>query len=283
MKDPANEGLASELIRRIVECKEERQLRELWYSISSYIQGKSSTEDSRLLIELFHNQLDLLRYDEFKDRATTDWKRIRAAIEHENTLVNHRLTWLLTSQGFLFAGFALVFTDEKRNTEFSSLVVLTVICVIGIAVSIKTYSDIERAKRQLEALDRWWYVKYAPNTYQRNVMDEWKARNNAIAEMQSLHPTLQGRDQKSFLFDRLLKVESVFICAWLLIIMFATGRPMLNKMMTLDFQAHSYPYEGFCLVFILFAMLVLASWRQAYNGLDKHKKWSERLLKHIRF
>ncbi len=47
--------------------------------------------------------------DEFHDQEIVDWKRVRAAIEHENLFVNHRLTWLFMSQLFLFAFFAAVF------------------------------------------------------------------------------------------------------------------------------------------------------------------------------
>ena len=243
--------------------------------MSNYISEQSNTEDSKLLMELFHNQLELVRYDESKDRATTDWKRIRQAIEHENTLVNHRLTWLLTSQGFLFAGFGLVFTHEKGFTELPSLLVLSVISAVGIALSVKTYMDIERAARQLSELDSWWHMKYAPNAYQTNIEDEFGARNEAIRIMRPLHPTLQLRDQKSFLFDRLLKVEFILISTWVLIILFVIGKPMLNQMMALNFGTNSYPCKGYSLVFIfLLSMLGLAGWRQAYNGQNMHQKTS---------
>ena len=36
------------------------------------------------------------KWDEFHDREIVDWKRVRSALEHENLLTNHRLTWLLT-------------------------------------------------------------------------------------------------------------------------------------------------------------------------------------------
>lgn len=37
-------------------------------------------------------------WDEFHDVDIVNWKRVRSALEHENLLVNHRLTWLLSSQ-----------------------------------------------------------------------------------------------------------------------------------------------------------------------------------------
>src|SRR4051812_45265106 len=47
-------------------------------------------------------ELKRSEWDEFKSKACTDWKRVRTEIEHENSLINHRLVWLFTSQLFLF-------------------------------------------------------------------------------------------------------------------------------------------------------------------------------------
>ncbi|BBO33243.1 hypothetical protein [Lacipirellula parvula] len=54
-------------------------------------------------------------WDEFHDIAIVNWKRIRTSIEHENLLVNHRITWLIASQAFLFAAFALIFQAAVVN------------------------------------------------------------------------------------------------------------------------------------------------------------------------
>lgn len=67
---------------------------------------------------------------DFKDSGAADivaWKIARSAIEHENSLVNHRMTWLLQSQAFLFAAFALIFTKTIENTLTSSLFIYSML------------------------------------------------------------------------------------------------------------------------------------------------------------
>ncbi|HEX7408108.1 MAG TPA: hypothetical protein VF515_10745, partial [Candidatus Binatia bacterium] len=54
-------------------------------------------------------------WDEFKDPEIVDWKRVRLAIEHENTLTNSRVTWLLYAQGFLLGAYMLVFTASTKQ------------------------------------------------------------------------------------------------------------------------------------------------------------------------
>ena len=62
----------------------------------------------------------------FCDYSSPDivaWKLARSAIEHENLLVNHRMTWFLTSQAFLFSAFVLLFLTGSKDDlhEFKPL------------------------------------------------------------------------------------------------------------------------------------------------------------------
>lgn len=55
---------------------------------------------------------------DFAEDAAPDivaWRLARSAIEHENSLVNHRMTWFLTSQAFLFSAFVLVFIAQSKG------------------------------------------------------------------------------------------------------------------------------------------------------------------------
>jgi hypothetical protein len=52
-----------------------------------------------------------------KKTTCSDPEVLRAMIRHENDLMNHRLTWLLTSQGLLFT--ALGFALSNQNQQFS--------------------------------------------------------------------------------------------------------------------------------------------------------------------
>lgn len=102
-----------------------------------------------------------VQWDEFHDDEIVDWKRVRSAIEHENELTNHRFTWLLTSQGFLFAAFALVFqastkTDVKDESRFFYQYILSGLAVTGIFISLYVRLALRAAEIQHEILRSWW-------------------------------------------------------------------------------------------------------------------------------
>jgi hypothetical protein len=48
------------------------------------------------------------------------YDRIRSQIQHEADLINHRLSWLLAAQSFLFAAYAtiLVWAPKPARPEF---------------------------------------------------------------------------------------------------------------------------------------------------------------------
>jgi hypothetical protein len=101
------------------------------------------------------------QWDEFHDDEIVDWKRVRSAIEHENQLTNHRVTWLLTSQGFLFAAFALVFqastkTDVKDELRAFYQYILSGLAITGIFVSLYLRLALRAAEIQHEILRLWW-------------------------------------------------------------------------------------------------------------------------------
>lgn len=100
-------------------------------------------------------------WDEFHDDEIVDWKRVRSAIEHENELTNHRLTWLLTSQGFLFAAFALIFqastkTDVKDELRIFYYYILAGFAATGIIISFYLWLLLQGAEIQHEKLRTWW-------------------------------------------------------------------------------------------------------------------------------
>jgi hypothetical protein len=98
-------------------------------------------------------------WDEFHDEEIVDWKRCRLAIEHENQLVNHRLSWMFASQGFLFAAFGAIWNSwkysasTKASTEtITSVAILTIICLVGIAVCAGIQMSVLEAEMQLASL-----------------------------------------------------------------------------------------------------------------------------------
>ena len=76
----------------------------------------------------------------------------REMVRHENELMNHRLTWLLTLEGLLFA--ALGFAWGKDDATAKGLV--DVFCGIGIVVPVLTLFILDAAQKALIRLRDWW-------------------------------------------------------------------------------------------------------------------------------
>ncbi len=51
--------------------------------------------------------------DKMRNDEITFYKLTRAQIEHEDALINHRMTWLLTLQAFLFGAYGVSFGAES--------------------------------------------------------------------------------------------------------------------------------------------------------------------------
>jgi hypothetical protein len=85
-------------------------------------------------------------------------KTIRTMIEHENHLVNYRLTWLITLQGLLFA--ALGFAWDKPN----AWQIIVVFCTMGIFTAASCLVSLRYTQRAICRLEKWW-CKNKPETY----------------------------------------------------------------------------------------------------------------------
>lgn len=75
---------------------------------------------------------------------------IREMIRHENTLINHRITWFSTLQGLLFT--ALAFSWDKKDAAGLSYV----FAVLGILLSISTFYSMRASLAAIKALREWW-------------------------------------------------------------------------------------------------------------------------------
>ena len=99
----------------------------------------------------------------------------RDYVKHEDTLMNVRMTWFLTTQAFLFSCYALL--NQKRISagafevvrsweEFSggvtdlkfkfSTVILTLICFFGYFTARRSYISVRAASLAVMALRRKW-------------------------------------------------------------------------------------------------------------------------------
>jgi hypothetical protein len=71
------------------------------------------------------------------DTPTSITNILSEKIRHEETLINSRLTWMLTFQGFLFATVALV-ADDSKDPKFRAAL-LDVIPLVGAIVAMLTF------------------------------------------------------------------------------------------------------------------------------------------------
>jgi len=73
---------------------------------------------------------------------------VRSMIKSENELINQRMTWVSTFNGFLFASIAFAWDKSQ--------VLVTVIAFLGIAVSSLSGAALLAANRAFRELYTWW-------------------------------------------------------------------------------------------------------------------------------
>ncbi len=150
-------------------------------------------------------------FDEFKDPLITDWKRVRSCIEREDDLIDQRLRWLLTSQGFLFTAFAAALaaiTSEKVDpkTQLLAQLLIGALAIMALLICLMVYSKISAAEVHLERLRQYW-----------------KKRGQSDPDFQR-HPPIMGWTRMRL--DRWMPFRSMplfFGLGWILFISFALG------------------------------------------------------------
>jgi hypothetical protein len=100
-----------------------------------------------------------------EQHALAQWKLVRSAIEHENILVSNRVTWLLATQLFLFAGYSSIFVQALQKDQlFGSRKVYAsflIISCIGIYICILAWANLRAAQRMIGRLRDWWIRHYS--------------------------------------------------------------------------------------------------------------------------
>jgi hypothetical protein len=88
------------------------------------------------------------------------WEAARGLIEHEDNLSNHRLTWLLTLQGFLFAALTIGAGTlaSGANYRYHGPVVffLSFVVAAGVVSPLLLVRPLRSARRQVVAVRYWW-------------------------------------------------------------------------------------------------------------------------------
>ncbi|MFI5460873.1 MAG: hypothetical protein ACHRXM_36140 [Isosphaerales bacterium] len=93
------------------------------------------------------------------------WEMVRGAIIHEDNLINHRLTWLLITEGFLLSGFFAVQTAAfsaklswREVVLFESL--LAVILLVSLFICRIIGYAVACAHAHVSHLKEWWMETY---------------------------------------------------------------------------------------------------------------------------
>lgn len=81
-------------------------------------------------------------------QATEFADRVREMIRHETNLVDHRMTWFLTSQSILFAAIGVVWGNDK---EF-----LVLIATIGAIVALSFHVSLRASIKAVHGLEKYW-------------------------------------------------------------------------------------------------------------------------------
>jgi hypothetical protein len=98
-------------------------------------------------------------FNEQQAPDVTAWKLARSAIEHENHLINHRLTWFFSTQGFLLSAFFFLLSqaDKPELTQFGVVqdipLVSIVIGLLAIYMGLATRYGILRASHAIKDIN----------------------------------------------------------------------------------------------------------------------------------
>lgn len=212
-----------------------------------YLTNECAISIDMITFSIWHADEKLLvtDFDEFKDREFADWKRVRSSIEHENILVNHRLSWLFASHAFLYAAFAVVFNawNNLNNTESavagSYQILLTLISTIGVFICATIQRGLWGAEKALRMLHRWWYS--GQEQRENETLRPPATTSPTASELKDKHhPPIQGGPiiYRS-IFSRFTSytfAPTVFMVVWLIIILFVVLKQAFLQPVTSFFE-----------------------------------------------
>ncbi len=192
-------------------------------------------------------------FDGGSDAVMCDWNRVRGLIEHEDDLIDQRMDWLLTINGFLLSAF-LVAQPSDLNADLKTVIKWS-IPVVGLIVSFAIKVTIGAAVRQIRTVVKWWQVRLSNDP--RNVLACLDASVNPS------HPPIvgladAGHLSHDFMIAGILPVTIISIWIGLLILL----PSQFDKVK----QVSSLP--GWALVVISVLCLVYV-WKDQINSLLK--------------
>jgi hypothetical protein len=83
-------------------------------------------------------------------------------LEREDQLVNSRMTWYLTIQGFIVASVALSFTGKFESHPYLQIPATILLSTLGIAISAVVFVSVGRARDNKNKIGKMWEKVYKP-------------------------------------------------------------------------------------------------------------------------
>ncbi|MCE1251957.1 MAG: hypothetical protein LWX83_00240 [Anaerolineae bacterium] len=150
---------------------------------------------------------DPLEVDDVEfDRQKSLYLMIREQITHEDELINERIGWSLTSQGFLFIAYTGLLNLDIKSVVFGAFLP-SIIAFLGIILCLTAYSGVASAIASLERIH-----KYARERFNMDV----------DGGINMKFPYISGADALSWnkIFGANVAIRSIpilFSAAWLLL------------------------------------------------------------------
>ena len=82
--------------------------------------------------------------------------RVVRLLDREDQLINSRMTWYLTIQGFLVASAAVVLAGDSKVYVHLQNSLITALPVLGISISLIVYIAIRRARVNKKYVGKFW-------------------------------------------------------------------------------------------------------------------------------
>ncbi len=122
--------------------------------------------DSKNVITDFNNKEDPDNFDSRYNKKLELYKILRSQIQHEDSLVNHRLTWLLVTQAFLFTGYFATlntYLDTTKKLEQKDvwfIIIMFLIPIGGVFLVFFSFRSIIGAFEAIKAIRKYWYGNF---------------------------------------------------------------------------------------------------------------------------
>jgi uncharacterized membrane protein YidH (DUF202 family) len=109
-------------------------------------------------------------------------------IRHEDNLINHRMGWLMTSNGFLFSAFGVVVnaffqTQQDHSAKMLFLgAFLIIIPLVAIAVSWIIWELVRSATKQVDEVSGWWKGLFQSGGRYESIIEKDKAYPQLVGD-----------------------------------------------------------------------------------------------------